>query len=129
MSKNIVVAIVVLIVLIALILLFTGDRKELTRVEPAPLAPDNEPEIISATGVVARIDLAGGFFGILGDDGIEYYPINLSEDFQSDGLAVQFRGRKVEGFIGIHMWGLPIEIIEVTPMAGVENEPEAEVVE
>lgn len=38
-------------------------------------------DIISETGTVKYIDLEGGFFGIIGDSGKNYDPINLSEEF------------------------------------------------
>lgn len=34
------------------------------------------------TGVVKHIELEGGFFGIVGDDGQKYDPVNLPAEFK-----------------------------------------------
>lgn len=113
MSKNVVVAIIVLIVLVALILLFTGGPEE-------PIVPDPDPqpdppveEPVSGTGVISYIDLEGGFYGLLADDGAQYLPLNLMADFEEDGLKVEFVGHLAEDAVGIHMWGTPIELVDI----------------
>jgi len=69
--------------------------------------------IISRTGTIMFINLEGGFFGIIGDDGINYNPINLSEDFRVDDLRVQFEAEILDDVASIRMWGIQIEIIEI----------------
>ncbi len=118
MSKNIVIAIIVLIVLVALVLIFSG--------EPEPVVPEPEPEeeTISGSGVISYIDLEGGFYGILADDGTQYYPINLDEGFEEDGLMVEFLGQLEEDFVSIHMWGTPITLMDIQAIPEVETEEE-----
>ena len=70
-------------------------------------------DIVSGTGTVKFIDLEGGFYGILGDDGENYDPINLSQEFQEDGLRVRFEVKIREDVVSIHMWGTPVEIIKI----------------
>jgi len=60
-------------------------------------------DIISETGTVKYIDLEGGFFGIIGDSGKKYDPINLSEEFQRDNLRVSFDAKIREDMVSVHM--------------------------
>ena len=57
--------------------------------------------------------MEGGFYGIIGDNGEKYKPMSLEREFRVDGLKVKVRARLVEGIAGIHMWGKPIQIIEI----------------
>ena len=48
------------------------------------------PEVRNVNGTVGHSSIEGGFFYILGDDGIAYTPVNkLMSCFQRDGLRVQ----------------------------------------
>lgn len=64
-------------------------------------------------GTVRFIDLEGGFYGIIGDDGKKYDPINLSREFQIDGLPVHFEAKVRDDVATIRMWGTPIEILKI----------------
>ena len=68
---------------------------------------------VSGTGTIEFIDLEGGFYGIKGDDGNNYDPINLDQDFRVDGLRVRFTAKVSEEQASIHMWGIIIEIVEI----------------
>ncbi len=68
---------------------------------------------ILKSGTVRFIDLEGGFYGIIGDDGKKYDPINLSREFQVDGLPVRFEAKVRDDVAAIRMWGTPIEIVEI----------------
>jgi inhibitor of cysteine peptidase len=61
-------------------------------------------------GTVTYMDLEGGFYGILGDDGKKYDPLNLDVGYQEDGLRVAFEATEVQGVAGIHMWGTPVNL-------------------
>ncbi|MDG5816123.1 hypothetical protein QA601_13600 [Chitinispirillales bacterium ANBcel5] len=62
------------------------------------------------SGTITYIDLEGGFYGIITEEGERYRPINLPEEFREDGLKVTFSGSVAEDVVGIHMWGKPFEI-------------------
>lgn len=83
------------------ILLFIGCRMS------------QKQDIISENGTVKYIDLEGGFYGIIGDSGKNYDPINLSEEFQKDNLRVSFDAKIREDMVSIHMWGTIIEIVRI----------------
>lgn len=68
---------------------------------------------ISETGTVRFIDVEGGFFGIMGDDGKHYDPINLDEEFQINLLRVRFQANICENQDSFHMWGILVEIVEI----------------
>jgi hypothetical protein len=70
-------------------------------------------DIISQTGTIKFIDLEGGFFGIIGDDGKNYDPLSLGPKFRVDGMRVRFRAKIQEGVVSIRMWGTPVEILEI----------------
>ncbi|MGH7726858.1 MAG: hypothetical protein ACREOU_15645 [Candidatus Eiseniibacteriota bacterium] len=67
--------------------------------------------IVEGTGTVRHQDLSGGFFGIVSDDGKQYDPVNLAEEFRQDGLRVRFRGRILRDQASIHMWGQLVELV------------------
>jgi len=69
-----------------------------------------EDKTINTAGRVAYISLEGGFYGIYGDDGVSYDPINLPTDFQKDSLRVLFEGKILTEQSSTHMWGKLIEL-------------------
>ena len=68
---------------------------------------------LSYSGKVIHVQLEGGFYGIIADDGSKYDPINLKKEFQEDGLRVTIVARPKPGMGGFHMWGSYIEIISI----------------
>lgn len=80
--------------------------------------PNPEPPVVEGVGTVVFVELEGGFYGIVADDGARYDPLNLPSGFQKDGLRVRFRARILEDAATIHMWGRPIEILHIE---AVEN--------
>lgn len=69
--------------------------------------------VINASGTVRYISLEGGFFGIFGDDGERYDPLeSLPEAFRVDGRKVSFSAKQRDGYT-THMWGTAITIISI----------------
>ncbi|RJQ61243.1 MAG: hypothetical protein C4517_09070 [Stygiobacter sp.] len=68
------------------------------------------------TGTVKRIELEGGFWGIVSDDNQNYDPINLPQIYQVDGKRVKFSFKERKDLASIHMWGTIIEIIEINEL-------------
>ncbi len=68
---------------------------------------------INGTGTVRFNPIEGGFYGIVGDNGENYDPINLEKEFQVDGLRVRFEAKKRDDLASFHMWGTLIEIINI----------------
>jgi inhibitor of cysteine peptidase len=68
-------------------------------------------------GTVTFVDLEGGFYGIIGDDGTNYYPLQMDEQYKIDGLRVAFGYEPVKDIATVQMWGDPVNLtfIETTP--------------
>lgn len=62
------------------------------------------------SGTINYIDLEGGFYGIITDEGIKYNPVNLPEEFKSDRLQVRFTGTPDPKAVSVHMWGVVFRI-------------------
>ena len=61
-------------------------------------------------GTILYVDLEGGFYGIAGDDGTMYLPMNLEPEFRNDGQRVAFEYESVIDAATIQMWGTPITL-------------------
>lgn len=68
---------------------------------------------ITGTGTVTYIDLEGGFYGIVADDGGHYLPLDLDEAFKEDGLKVRFTLEPAEDVATIQMWGAPVRVVSI----------------
>ncbi len=84
---------------------------------------DHEPTI-SGTGVITYIDLEGGFYGIITGAGTRYLPLNLAEEFKTDGMTITFTATP-EDVMTIQQWGQPVTILSISeyeaPLAGIAN--------
>lgn len=79
---------------------------------PAQAAVDQS---ISILGTIQYVELEGGFFGIVTEEGARYFPQYLPFDFKVDGLPVRVDAMLEEQVIGIQMWGVPIRILSIRP--------------
>jgi hypothetical protein len=64
-------------------------------------------------GTVRYLDVEGGFYGIVTDEGKKLDPVNLPREFQKDGLQIRARVEPVKDLVSVRMWGTPVRIIEV----------------
>lgn len=67
----------------------------------------------SGNGTIVFIDLEGGFYGIVTDDGERYLPLDLPADYRNDGLRVRFSADVANDTATIQQWGTPVEIVEI----------------
>lgn len=67
-------------------------------------------------GTVVYLNLEGGFYGIIGDNGKHYDPQNLADEFKKDSLRVSFEYKVSENQTSIHMWGELIEIVKIVKL-------------
>ncbi len=72
-----------------------------------------EDKSLDLTGRVAYIGLEGGFYGIYGDDGVSYDPVNLPADFQKDSLRILFNGTILTEQASTHMWGTLLKLNKI----------------
>ena len=109
-KKSILNETIILTILLTIILIgCTGDPNQ--NVEPQN--PYLESEIIYGKGTIKFINLEGGFFGIVGEDGKKFDPIDLNDKFKQDGLRVRFKLKLTSDVLTIRMWGTPVEIVEI----------------
>lgn len=64
---------------------------------------------VSASGIVKYLDIEGGFWGVIGDDGEHYDLINLPEKFKKQGLRIKFCGKPINA-ASIRMWGTLVDV-------------------
>jgi len=72
------------------------------------------PALFEGRGQVVYVNLEGGFYGLLGDDGQKYLPLSLPERFQQAALRVKFTARLLSRSKGFRMWGQTIELFGIT---------------
>ncbi|MCX6693728.1 MAG: hypothetical protein NT074_04145 [Methanomicrobiales archaeon] len=75
-----------------------------------------EQGVVSGTGTIRYIDLEGGFFGIVADSGVQYYPLELPAHYQSDGARVMFVVKIRDDIVTVQQWGTPVEVREMAPL-------------
>lgn len=92
-----------------------------TPVEIVEIENGDTRRTVATNGTVTYIDLEGGIYGIIADeDGMNYLPSNLPEEYRIDGLSVQFSADLEEDAMGSHMWGTPVKIRTIEPTGGVQ---------
>ncbi len=74
---------------------------------------DGTADRISGNGTVTYVDLEGGFYGIVADDGERYLPADLPAEYRQDGLRVRFVVDVMKDTATIQMWGTPVEIVDI----------------
>lgn len=70
-------------------------------------------EMVNTTGKVEYFTFEGGFYGIIGDDGNNYEPMNLPEQFQRQDCKIKFIGIIRTDAMSVHNWGTIIELKEI----------------
>ncbi len=78
--------------------------------EPAPPSDLSEEGLL---GTIQYLEFEGGFYGIVADNGNNYLPINLGDDYKQDSLRVRFTMRARNDVMTIAMWGQPVEIVQI----------------
>jgi inhibitor of cysteine peptidase len=71
-------------------------------------------------GTVIYVDLEGGFYGIIGDDGTRYYPLQMDEQYKIDGLRVAFTYEPAKDIVTIQMWGDPVNLTFIEPVTSFD---------
>lgn len=92
---------------------FGLDRAAAAGDNPGKADKARSRDEISVIGTVVHVDLEGGFWGVVGDDGKQYDVPNLPKEFRKHGLRVKFAGRVSRGQISFHMWGLIVEVVSI----------------
>jgi len=75
-------------------------------------ASASEVQSVNFKGTVHFVAIEGGFWGIVSEDGKNYDPANLGQEFKQEGLPVQITAT-ITNRPNIHMWGTSIEITAI----------------
>jgi hypothetical protein len=68
--------------------------------------------LIHGKGTVKYLSFEGGFYGIVGDDGEHYDPINMPQEFKVDGLRVRFTAN-ITDYVDYHAWGYVVTLVSI----------------
>jgi hypothetical protein len=74
---------------------------------------------ITMTGNVTWVNLGGGFYGIVGDDGVLYIPTEIDKEFRKNQFHVNFTAEKInENVNKLRIWGVPVRLLELKEYIG-----------
>jgi hypothetical protein len=77
---------------------------------------------VEGNGTIWYISLSGGFYGILGDDGNDYYPVNPPDEYKVDGQRIAFKAVVKDKTQSTPEWGIPVEILSIRKLPeGIVN--------
>ncbi len=87
------------------------------KAESGPMQPVTEPKdgkdlIFEIVGTIQFKNLEGGFYALIGDNGKNYLPLNLTEEHRRGGLRVKVQAR-VKQVYTIANFGTPVELVSV----------------
>jgi hypothetical protein len=78
------------------------------------------------TGKVVYLSFEGGFFGILGDDGVHYEPMNLSPEYKKENLKIKFTAKVRDDIMSTKQWGTIVDIQDVSILEKPNSSDEAD---
>ena len=94
----------------------TGSPPGVIPVRIATMTSTGEPldPTITLTGNVTWVNLGGGFYGIMGDDGNLYIPSNLGKEFMRTEFQVNFTAERIHDSLSrSRLWGIPVELLGI----------------
>jgi|SRR6056297_525511 len=71
---------------------------------------DNREGYLAEPGTVKYINIEGGFYGIITEDGLKLDPVNLPDEYKQDGMNIRVLVKKTASQVNFHMWGTVVEI-------------------
>jgi len=79
----------------------------------SPTAGAREVQTVTVTGKIVHVDLEGGFWGLVAEDGTHYDPVDLPKAYHRDGLRVRATLRTKPGMVHFHMWGTLVDVVKI----------------
>lgn len=84
------------------------------------ISPQGEGVMLQ--GTVRYMNLEGGFWGIIADNGQKILPKNLPQEYRKDGLRLSFTAQEITGMMTIQQWGTLSSLSEMTVIGQVESQ-------
>lgn len=78
---------------------------------PDTTEPAYSPGTVEMICSVRYVGVEGGFWGLTGENGQNYDPLNLPDKLQYGGLRVRFWLRIRNDVATTHMWGVPVQVV------------------
>lgn len=79
-------------------------------------------EGVMLQGTVRYMNLEGGFWGIVADDGKQILPKNLPQEYRKDGLRLSFTAQEITGMMTIQQWGTLSNLSEISVIGQVDSQ-------
>lgn len=73
-------------------------------------------------GTVRYLNLEGGFWGIIADNGQKILPKNLPQEYRKDGIRLSFSAQEITGMMTIQQWGKLANLSDITVIGQVESQ-------
>jgi hypothetical protein len=73
--------------------------------------PVYSPGTVEMICFVRYVGVEGGFWGLVGENGQNYDPLNLPDKLKYGGLRVRFWLRIRNDIATAHMWGAPVQVV------------------
>ena len=67
-------------------------------------------------GKVVYQTLSGGFWGVIGDNGKEYRPIEMPNQLKTEGARVSIVIKKAREEMSVYMWGEAVEVVSFSTL-------------
>lgn len=77
---------------------------------------------IMLQGTVRYMNLEGGFWGIVADNGQKILPKNLPAEYRKDGLRLSFSAQEITGMMTIQQWGTLSNLSEISVIGQVDSQ-------
>ncbi|MEP7269277.1 MAG: hypothetical protein ABI844_16780 [Saprospiraceae bacterium] len=66
---------------------------------------------IKINGTVEYINIATGFWAVIGDNGEKYRPVHMPDQLKIQGKKITCRIKPIEEEFSIMMWGQPVKVV------------------
>lgn len=77
---------------------------------------------IMLQGTVRYMNLEGGFWGIVADNGQKILPKNLPAEYRKDGLRLSFSAQEITGMMTIQQWGTLSNLSNISVIGQVDSQ-------
>lgn len=88
-----------------------ATKKEVSMTKEQLPQTDENQQWRQAT--VTFLSHEGGFYGLIGENGVKLLPMNLAKEYRQHGAVVKFKGEMKAGMMTIQQWGTPFHITEI----------------